>query len=340
MEGKDMGETIQQWTHQLEQLHSRIAPRFRRAEPRRRALGYLKGLLATVERKNGWHLAELIGEPTPDGVQRLLNAADWDADAVRDDLRRYVVEQVGSDQAILIVDETGFLKKGRHSAGVKRQYSGTAGRIENCQVGVFLCYASERGSTFIDRELYLPKDWAEDEARRAEAAIAEDIGFATKPELARGMLERAFEAGVPRAWVVGDTIYGGDRRLRRFLEEQEQPFVLAVPANEPLWYGGPTYLAAEEIAARVASDAWQRLSAGEGAKGPRVYEWALAGLWRLQMTPEEQAWGHYLLVRRSLEDPSEVAYYVVFARRAEIHLEQLVRVAGMRWHIESCFESA
>jgi SRSO17 transposase len=340
MEGKDMVETIQQWTHQLEQLHSRIAPRFRRAEPRRRALGYLKGLLATVERKNGWHLAELLGEPTPDGVQRLLNAADWDADAVRDDLRRYVVEQLGSDQAILIVDETGFLKKGTHSAGVKRQYSGTAGRIENCQIGVFLCYASERGSTFIDRELYLPKDWAEDEARRAEAAIAEDIGFATKPELARDMLARAFEAGVPCAWVVGDTIYGGDRRLRRFLEEQEQPFVLAVPSNELLWYSGPTYLAAEEIAARVAPDAWQRLSAGEGAKGPRVYEWALADLWRLQMTPDEQAWGHYLLIRRSLEDPSEVAYYVVFARRAAIHLAQLVRVAGLRWHIESCFESA
>src|SRR5919106_2265301 len=178
MEGKDMGETIQQWTHQLEQLHSRIAPRFRRAEPRRRALGYLKGLLATVERKNGWHWAELIGEPTPDGVQRLLNAADWDADAVRDDLRRYVVEQVGSDQAILIVDETGFLKKGRHSAGVKRQYSGTAGRIENCQVGVFLAYASPRGHALMDRELYVPKAWTAAPARCAGAGIPATRPFA------------------------------------------------------------------------------------------------------------------------------------------------------------------
>ena len=335
-----MVETIQQWTGELQQLHSRIAPRFRRAEPRRRALGYLKGLLATVERKNGWHLAELIGESTPDGVQRLLNAADWDADAVRDDLRQYVVEHLGSEDAILIVDETGFLKKGRHSAGVKRQYSGTAGRIENCQIGVFLCYASEKGSAFIDRELYLPKEWAEDGTRRREAAIPEEVDFETKPQLARDMLERACEADVPRAWVVGDTIYGGDRRLRRFLEEEEQPFVLAVPSNEPLWYGGPTYLSAEEIAARMAPGAWQRLSAGDGSKGPRLYDWALADVWRLQMTPEERSWGHYLLVRRAIEDPSDRTYYVVFARRAEAVLEKLVRVAGMRWHIESCFESA
>ena len=335
-----MLETIQRWADDLEQLHRRIAPRFRRAEPRRRALGYLQGLLATCERKNGWHLAELLGEPTPDGVQRLLSAADWNADAVRDDLRQYVAEHLGSDNAVLIVDETGFLKKGTHSAGVKRQYSGTAGRIENCQVGVFLGYASEKGSAFIDRELYLPKDWAEDKPRRAAAAIPEDISFATKPELARDMLERAFEAGLPCAWVVGDTIYGGDRRLRLFLEEEEQPFVLAVPSNEPLWYGGPTYLAAEEIAARVAPEAWQRLSAGEGAKGPRLYDWALADVWCLQLTPEERSWGHYLLLRRSIEDPGDQAYYVVFARGAEAALEKLVRIAGMRWHIESCFESA
>ena len=336
-----MVETIQQWADELEQLHSRIAPRFRRAEPRRRALGYLKGLLATVERKNGWQLAELIGEATPDGVQRLLNAADWEAGAVRDDLRQYVVEHLGHEEAVLVVDETGFLKKGTHSAGVKRQYSGTAGRIENCQIGVFLCYASEKGSAFIDRALYLPKEWTEDGARRTDAANPEEVDFETKPQLARDMLKRAFEAEVPRAWVVGDTIYGGDRRLRRFLEEEEQPFVLAVPSNEPLWYGGPTYLPAEEIAAHLAPEAWQRLSAGEGAKGPRLYDWALADVWRLQMTPGEQSWGHYLLVRRSIEDPSKLAYYVVFARRAEAVLEKLVRVAGpWRWHIESCFESA
>lgn len=335
-----MVEAIQQWSNDLEHLHRRIAPHFRRAEPRQRALGYLKGLLATAERKNGWHLAQLIGEATPDGVQRLLNAAQWDADAVRDDLREYVVEHLGSDEAVLIVDETGFLKKGIHSAGVKRQYSGTAGRIENCQIGVFLCYASEQGSAFIDRALYLPKEWADDAPRRQDAAIAEEVVFATKPQLARVMLARAFKAAIPCAWVVADTIYGGDRRLRLFLEEEKQPFVLAIASNEPLWYGGPVYQGAEEIAAQVEPDAWQRLSAGDGAKGPRLYDWALAELWRLQMTPEEQAWGHYLLVRRNIEDPSDLAYYVVFARRAEVRLDRLVRVAGMRWHIESCFESA
>lgn len=340
MEGKDMVETIRQWTEELEQLHSRIAPRFRRAEPRRRALGYLKGLLATVERKNGWHLAELIGEATPDGVQRLLNAADWKADIVRDDLRQYVIEHLGSDDAVLIVDETGFLKKGTRSAGVKRQYSGTAGRIENCQIGVLLCYASERGSAFIDRTLYLPKEWAEDEERRREAAIPEEISFATKPQLVRDMLQRAFEADVPCAWIVADSIYGSDRRLRMYLEEQEQPFVLAVASNEPLWWGGPSYRKAAEIASELDASAWKRISAGDGAKGPRLYDWALVDLWRLQLTPEERVWGHYLLVRRSIDDPTDLAYYVVFARRSEVTLERLARVAGMRWHIESCFEEA
>lgn len=335
-----MVDSIQQWAEELEQLHGRIAARFRRAEPRGRALGYLKGLLATTERKNGWHLAELLGERRPDGVQRLLNAADWDAEAVREDLREYVLEHLGEEEAVLIVDETGFLKKGTHSVGVKRQYSGTAGRIENCQIGVFLCYASSSGSAFIDRALYLPKEWAEDARRRQKAAVPEEITFQTKPQLAREMLARAFEAQVPRAWVVADTIYGSDRRLRLFLEEEGQPFVLAVPSNEPLWHGGPTYQRASEIVATLESEAWRRLSAGDGAKGPRLYDWALVELWRLQLTPEERAWGHYLLVRRSLEDSADVAYYVVFARRADVTLEKLAQVAGMRWPIETCFEEA
>lgn len=335
-----MRDSVKQWTGELECLHERVAPHFRRAEPRRRALGYLKGLLATTERKNGWHLAELMGEATPDGVQRLLNAADWDANVVRDDLRSYVVEHLGDDEAVLIVDETGFLKKGTRSVGVKRQYSGTAGRVENCQIGVFLCYASRRGSAFIDRALYLPKEWAEDEQRRREAAIPDEIGFSTKPQLAREMLQRAFEAGIPRAWVVADSIYGSDRRLRMYLEEEEQPFVLAVASNEPLWWGGPDYRKAAEIAAALEARAWKRISAGDGAKGPRLYDWALADLWRLQLTSEEQAWGHYLLVRRSIDNPADLAYYVVFARREGVTLERLARVAGMRWPIESCFEEA
>jgi SRSO17 transposase len=335
-----MVEMIQQWEHELEELHRRIAPRFRRVEPRRRALGYLRALLATCERKNGWQVAELLGERSPDGVQRLLNGVEWEADQVRDDRRTYVVTYLGDPEAVLVLDETGFVKKGTHSVGVNRQYSGTAGRIENCQIGVFLCYASQRGAAFIDRELYLPHDWIRDRPRCHAADLPAEVTFATKPQLGQRMLERAFEAGVPRAWVIADTVYGGDRRLRMYLEARGQPFVLAVPADEPLWWGGPAYYKASALAQQAAPEQWQRCSAGEGAKGPRLYDWALIELWRLQRTAEEWAWGHYLLVRRSVEDPSDLAYYVVFARREGLSLETLVQVAGSRWQIEAAFEAA
>ncbi|MCG1040963.1 IS701 family transposase, partial [Mycetohabitans sp. B7] len=204
-----------------------------------------------------------------DNVQYLLDRARWDVHAVRDVLRQYVVEQLGATDAVLIVDETGFVKKGEHSVGVQRQYSGTAGRIENSQVGVFLCYAGEKGSAFIDRELYLPKAWTEEPARCAAAGVPETVKFATKPQLARQMLERALEAGVPCGWVTGDEVYGGDRRLRLWLESRKQPFVMAVAKNEPLWWQGPTYVRAQRIAQSVPARAWQRLSAGAGAKGER-----------------------------------------------------------------------
>src|SRR3982751_3815051 len=212
----EVGE-VENWAEGLEQLHARIAPRLARSEQRGKALAYLKGLLSPAKRKNGWQLAEQAGEKNPDGIQRLLNNALWDADAVRDDLREYVVAHLGEEQAeraVLVVDETGFLKKGTKSVGVKRQYSGTAGRIENCQIGVFLAYASSKGRTFLDRELYLPKEWAADAARRQEAAVPETVAFRTKPQLARAMLERALAAGVPAQWVTGDEVYGGDGRLR------------------------------------------------------------------------------------------------------------------------------
>src|SRR3954467_15326843 len=216
------------WAAGLDAVHARVAPRFGRAEPRRRALAYLRGLTSPVERKNGWQLAEQAGEATPDGMQRLLATADWDADQVRDDLRAYVVEHLGEAAGVLVVDETGFLKKGPKSVGVQRQYSGTAGLIENCQIGVFLAYASSRGRTFLDRELYVPQDWAADAARRQEAAVPDTVAFRTKPQLAQAMLERALDAGVPAAWVTGDEVYGGDRRLRVWLEERQMPHVLAV----------------------------------------------------------------------------------------------------------------
>src|SRR4051812_19135846 len=329
-------EEVAAWGRRLSLLHARIAPRFRRAEPRRRALAYLRGLTSPVERKNGWQLAEQAGEATPDGMQRLLATADWDADQVRDDLRAYVVEHLGETTGVLVVDETGFLKKGSKSAGVQRQYSGTAGRLENCQIGVFLAYASARGRTFLDRELYLPREWAADEARREEAAVPPTVEFQTKPQLARAMLERALDAGVPAQWVTGDEVYGGDRRLRRWLEERQLPHVLAVKRTEPLWTRTTwRQVAAQTLAAEVPAEEWQRLSAGAGAKGPRLYDWARVPIRALP----EPGWDYWLLVRRSLADPTDRAYYVCFGPAAT-PLTELVRVAGARWAIEESFETA
>jgi len=339
-----MIETATAWNQELEQLHGRIALRFARSEPRERALGYLRGLLSEVKRKNGWQMAEALGEATPYGTQRLLNGSQWSADAVRDDLREYAVEHLGSPDGVLIIDETGFIKKGTESAGVKRQYTGTTGKIDNCQIGVFLCQATESGTAFLDRELYLPKEWALDKERRRKAGVPDDVKFATKPELAQQMLERAFAEEVPRRWVTGDSVYGTSSALRRWLEEQKQPFVLAVPSNESLW-AGPIWeegqvQTATEIASGLPKEAFQRLSAGKGSKGDRIYDWALIPLWRLQLTDEERAWSHALLIRRSTSGPDEEAYYVVFAPREESSLESLVPVAGTRWRIEEGFEQA
>mgnify|MGYP001289283104 CR=1 FL=1 len=224
------------WARGLEALVARIAPRFRRVEPRRRALAYLKGLLSPVERKNGWQLAEAVGDRTPDGVQDFLLRMRWDADRVRDDLRAYVVAHLGDPDAVLVLDETGFVKKGAKSAGVQRQYSGTAGRIENCQIGVFLAYASRHGQALIDRALYLPEAWAKDAARRDEAGVPEAVTFATKPKLGRAMLARAFAAGVPCRWVTGDSVYGADYALRRGIESSGCGYVLAVTGAQRLGF--------------------------------------------------------------------------------------------------------
>jgi len=329
---------VQGWAGDLDALHARLGPRFGRAEPRRRVRAYVASLLSPVERKNGWQLAEQAGEPTPTGMQRLLAGAKWDAEAVRDDLRAYVLEHLADPEAVLIIDETGLLKKGTKSVGVQRQYSGTAGRIENCQIGVFLAYATAQGRTFLDRERYLPQEWANDPARREEAGVPETVTFQTKPALARAMLARAFAAGVPAAWVTGDEVYGRDRRRRLWLEEQERPFVLAVATNESLWAlteRGPQQLGAAVIAAALPPAAWEQHSAGEGSKGPRVYDWAWVRLARWPVP----GWAHWLLVRRSLDDPTDRAYYVVFGP-AGTTLATLVRVAGTRWAIEERFEIA
>jgi SRSO17 transposase len=327
-------EAIEGWRAGLDGLHARIAARFRRPEVRARARRYLAGLLERVERKNGWQLAEQLGERHPRGVQRLLDAARWDAEAVRDDLRAYVVEQLGDERAVLVVDETGFLKKGAKSVGVQRQYSGTAGRTENCQVGVFLAYASPKGRAFLDRALYLPKVWAGDAARRAEAGVPEAVGFRTKPQLARAMLQQAFAAGVPAAWVVGDTVYGTDPGLRPWLERERRAYVLAVPKTHRVWLGERQESAHAAIA-RLPAAAWARWSAGEGSQGPRWYDWAaipLAG-------DCPAGWGRWLLARRNLGEPTDIAYYRVFAPSGT-PLGEMVRAAGSRWAIEEGFERA
>jgi SRSO17 transposase len=329
---------IAEWQEGLVALHGRVAARFARPEVRARAGRYLAGLLAPVERRNGWQLAEQIGERAPDGVQRLLRTARWDAEAVRDDLRAYVVEHLGGPGAVLVVDETGFPKKGTKSVGVARQDCGPLGKVANCQVGVFLAYASPRGRAFLDRELYLPEAWAADASRRREAGVPEDVAFQTKPELARAMLARALEAGVPARWVAGDEVYGGDRRLRVWLEERGVAHVLAVKSSEPLWAAterGPAQVPAAALAAALPARAWRRLSAGDGAKGPRLDDWA-----RVPLRPlGEPGKGYWLLARRGLAEPHELAYFVCFGPE-RTPLRELVRVAGTRWAVEEGFERA
>jgi SRSO17 transposase len=328
-------EEVQAWAAGLEALHARIAGRFTRAEPRRRVLAYLRGLLGNVGRKNGWQLAEHAGEATPDGMQRLLATADWDPDLVRDDLRTYVVEHLGDPGGVLVADETGFLKKGTTSVGVQRQYSGTAGKVDNCQLGVFLAYAGSRGRAFIDRELYLPKAWTDDRARCRAARVPEEVGFQTKPQLARIMLERALDAGVPASWVTADEVYGQDPALRGWLEGRRMAHVLAIKSSELLAVGGePTKLSAAQLAAAVPAERWVGASAGHGAKGRRLYDWT-----RTQLTPPAASgWQRWLLVRRSRRD-GELAFYACFAP-VDTSLVGLVRVAGIRWAIEDGFQQA
>lgn len=313
-----------------------LAPRFGRVEPRRQARSYLLGLLSPLADKNGWTLAEAAGDQTPDKMQRLLNAACWDADAVRDDLHGYVAAQVGDPGGVLIVDETGFLKKGVKSAGVQRQYSGTAGRIENCQLGVFLAYASPRGRVLLDRELYLPRTWCDDLPRRREAGIGDEVRFATKPALGLRMLSRAIEAGLPAKWVTADEAYGKDAKFRLWLQQRRTGYVLAVAKNQKI----PTERGsarADALAAAAPALAWKRRSCGDGVKGPRMYDWAVATL--PDTGTAEHGHTRWLLVRRSITKPTELAYYLCYGPD-DTDDEELIRVAGTRWAIEECFQTS
>ena len=309
----------------------RIAGRFARVEPRRRARAFVLGLLSGLRGKNCWTIAELAGDLTPDGMQHLLARARWDADGVRDDVRGYVTGYLADPGAVLAVDETGDLKKGTATAGVQRQYTGTAGRIENAQVAVYLGYSAPAGHALIDRELYLPKSWTCDPERCAAAGIPENTAFATKPQLARRMIERAVAAGVAFGWVAGDEVYGDNGPLRGWLEERDIAHVLAVACHHRVPAGAGPALRADELAARLPKRAWQQLPAGEGAKGKRYYDWAWI------MISDSRPGHRHLLIRRN-RSTGELAFYRCYSPHP-VTLGILVTVAGLRWTIEENFQA-
>ena len=323
------------WQTEFSAVIDRIAPRFTRYEPLRHAAELMAGMVSGLDRKNCWTIAEHRGDATPDGLQHLLARAKWDADGVRDDLRDYVVDALGDAGAILVVDETGDVKKGTATVGVQRQYSGTAGRIENSQVAVYLTYAAPRGHALIDRALYLPKSWTEDPARCQDAGIPHDqSGFATKPALATTLISRAVAAKVPAAWVAGDEVYGADPRLRAAIRGHHLGYVLAIAANRRVpTHAGPVRV--DALPALIPAHAWQRHSAGAGAHGPRLYSWAW---FRLLGEDDTDTGVHHLLIRRN-DDTGELAYLRCYSPQP-VPLRTLVSVAGQRWRIEESFQSA
>lgn len=326
---------IEQWSDVFTDLYERIVRRFARIEVRERFRRSLFGLLGRVERKNGWQLAEAIGDADPQGVQRLLRTARWDADGVRDDLRDYLFAHLGDEASgVLIVDETGFLKRGTKSCGVARQYTGTAGDTVNAQVGVFLAYASQRGAAFIDRALDLPREWTGDRERRSEAGIPTATRFATKITLAERMLARAFAAGAPTRWVVADSGYGRSHRFRQWLERRGRAYAVMVPKTNAIHYCGGRERA-EQLGARLAEGAWLSIAAGVEAQGQRVHDWACLPL------SERCASGmrHWLLVRRDPDDSDANRYWLAYGP-AETTITELVRVCDVRWQIEECFAQA
>ena len=322
----------------LDRVLTSFAGRFVRVEPRHTAAGFVTGLLAEVEVKTCWQLAEQAGHARPDAMQRLLYRAVWDADAVRDDLRRVIVDRFGGPDAVLVVDETGDLKKGVHSVGVQRQYTGTAGRIENAQVGVFLAYAGRDGHALIDRRVYLPVSWTEDRPRCRAAGVPDTVGFATRTELAADMITAAVQAQVPAGWVAADEAYGNSSVFRAGLRALGLGYVLAVSRSHliPL-DGGKVRQRGDRVAVGLPPSAWQRRSAGAGSKGPRLYDWA----WLDQVTTDadpDDGGRHSVLIRKNITT-GELAFYRCWTRHPA-NLTQLVRVAGIRWTVEEAFQAA
>jgi SRSO17 transposase len=326
------------WDRELRGLKFRLSPVFRRSEVAASAGAFIDGLLSGIVRKTGWQMAEQAGLARPYRMQSLLGRSSWSADALRDRVRAEAIASLGDPFGVLVVDETGFLKKGEHSVGVARQYSGTAGRVENCQVGVFLAYASRFGQALIDRRLYLPETWARDDARRRRVQVPDATEFATKPQIACDLIATALDAGVPCAWVLADALYGSDSRLRRMLEARGQPYVLAVRSNQTLHMltaDGLLQTVPAQMADELPAGAWTPHAAGEGSKGLRLYDWARIALpWVV-----EGSFERWVLIRRNRRDPQDRAYYLVFSPSGT-ELAELAGAAGLRWTIEECFQRA
>jgi SRSO17 transposase len=354
-------EQMEQWAEEFEAFHARFSHIFARREPREEARQYLRGLLAPVARKNCWQMAEAVGEDDPQSMQRLLYSARWEADEARDELQAFVLEKFGDESSIGVVDETGFLKKGTKSVGVKRQYSGTAGKIENCQVGVFLSYFNGRSYAFLDRRLYLPEDWCTDWERCREAQVPDDVVFKTKPQLALEMLKHAWSQGVPMAWVAGDEVYGDAPYLRDGIAKAGKKYVLGVSSTTPVWRerppvekpakgpvgrprekprladGAPRAETVAVVIAALPGGAWKRLTGSEGEKGPRTYDWAAVRVVESRnRVPGPEGW---LLARRSVLDPTDLAYYLCNAPQ-DTPLATLAEIASARWSIETTIEEA
>ena len=314
-----------------EEMMNQIAKVFASEPSFANAKKYMCGLLSPIERKNGWQMAEAVGESTPYALQQFLYRSQYSADALRDCLRNYVNDKLGDEEGVLVVDETGFLKQGKMSCGVKRQYSGTAGRIENCQVGVFLTYASEKGYAPVDRRLYIPEDWFEDPQRCRKAGIPETVTFQTKPQMALEMIQAATVAGVLYKWVTGDCVYGDYRRIRLWLEEQHKCYVLCVSGKEYIQIGW-NRVSVSSVLKGLDEEGWFEESCGDGSKGARTYDWQAI---EIGFEPLE-GWKRYLLVRRSKTDPNELRAYACFAPE-NVPVEKLIQIAGIRWTVERCF---
>jgi SRSO17 transposase len=344
MSGASIEETLELWAASLREVKARMRPLFTQERVAASAGLFLDGLLGEERRKTGWMRAEAAGDPGPWRQQAILGRGRWDADALRDMVREYALEHLAADDAVLVVDETGFLKQGKASCGVARQYTGSAGKITNCQIGVFAAYVSDKGHAFIDRALYLPKAWADDPARRAAAHVPPEIAFATKPHLASAMVERAIAAGVPFAWVVGDSIYGVSE-VETALRRAGKGYVLGVNSNSQFnsWGSKPPVAGtAAEIASTLDPSARRRLSAGAGSKGERLFDWAYLELADLEAAEYNESlsglWTRGLLIRRNIADGA-LAFFATWCP-AGTGMETLVAVEGRRWAIEDGFETA